>query len=180
MNDLWVFAYGSLMWQPGFDYLDAQPALLRGYHRAFCVYSHIYRGTPERPGLVLGLDRGGSCRGTAYRVHRSQAGEVLDYLNEREMRTSVYHPRFLAMTVPGRRIRAHTFVVRRGHRQYAGPLPIARLVALVLQGEGTKGRCRDYLERTVCHLRERACLEPRLERLHGHVLAAERLRSAAG
>ena len=67
-KDLWVFAYGSLTWDPGFPFEEARPALLRGYHRAFCLYSTHYRGTPERPGLVLGLDRGGACRGIAYRI----------------------------------------------------------------------------------------------------------------
>ena len=178
MNDFWVFAYGSLMWRPGFAFLEARPALLRGYHRAFCVYSHIYRGTPARPGLVLGLDRGGSCRGMAYRVHRAQGARVLDYLHDREMKTSVYHPRTLSVAVPGGRIRAHAFVVNRTHPHYAGTLPLARVAELVLQGEGSMGRCRDYLARTVHHLREIGCIDARLERLLGRIEAAERLEPA--
>ena len=78
-KDIWVFGYGSLMWDPGFDFLERWPALLRGYHRAFCIYSHHYRGTPARPGLVLGLDRGGSCRGMAYRVAAENRQAVLDW-----------------------------------------------------------------------------------------------------
>ena len=81
----WVFAYGSLMWRPGFPHADSRPAVLHGYHRALCVYSTRYRGTPERPGLVLGLDRGGSCRGRVRRVSGEDAGHVRAYLTEREM-----------------------------------------------------------------------------------------------
>src|SRR3546814_813588 len=92
-RDVWVFGYGSLMWNPGFAFLERQPALLRGYHRAFCIYSEHYRGTRERPGLVLGLDRGGSCRGIAFRVAQAAARAVLGYLWDREMVPSVYAPR---------------------------------------------------------------------------------------
>ena len=85
-KDLWVFAYGSLIWDPGFPFEEARPALLRGYHRAFCLYSTRYRGTPERPGLVLGLDRGGACRGVAFRVPGRHAAEVLRYLDDQAAR----------------------------------------------------------------------------------------------
>src|SRR5262245_52232481 len=94
-EDFWVFAYGSLMWNRGFRYLESRPALVRGYHRAFCVYSVHYRGTPARPGLVLGLDRGGSCRGRAYKVAAVDGKSVTDYLHEREMITSIYEPLWL-------------------------------------------------------------------------------------
>jgi cation transport protein ChaC len=179
VSDFWVFAYGSLMWRPGFDFVEARPALLRGYHRALCVYSEIYRGTPERPGLVLGLDRGGACRGTAYRVHATQGAQVRAYQHEREMKTTVYHPRTVAVAADGRRVHAHAYVVNRSHPLYAGRLPVETLVALVLQGEGTMGRCRDYLARTVHHLREQGVFDPGLERLLGHVEAAQRLEAAA-
>ena len=92
-SDLWLFGYGSLMWNPGFPHRVAEPALLHGWHRSFCIYSHRYRGTPERPGLVLGLDRGGSCRGMAFRVGAAHAAEALHYLWEREMVGGVYHMR---------------------------------------------------------------------------------------
>ena len=91
-GDLWIFGYGSLMWRPGFDYVERLPVRLHGYHRAFCVWSHRYRGTPERPGLVLGLDRGGSCLGIAYRIAPEKQDTVLAYLHEREMITGVYIP----------------------------------------------------------------------------------------
>ena len=96
-EDFWVFGYGSLMWHPGFPHVEVRLAVLHGYHRRFCVYSHRYRGTPERPGLVLGLDRGGSCRGLAFRVPAAESAEVIDYLYEREMITGVYIPRWFSL-----------------------------------------------------------------------------------
>ncbi len=172
-GDIWVFGYGSLMWQPGFDHLDAEPALLRGYHRAFCVYSRIYRGTAERPGLVLGLDYGGSCRGVAFRVHAERAGEVLDTLHEREMPTDSYRPRLLPVRTAHAAVRATAYVVNRHSRDYVGKLGLARTVALVRQGEGTMGRCRDYLERTVHHLERMGHRDLEIHRLLEHVRAAE-------
>src|SRR5512145_1517750 len=90
MSDLWVFGYGSLMWQPGFAFVENVPGRLWGWRRSLCIYSTIYRGTPEEPGLVLGLEPGGSCRGIAFRVAAAQADETLAYLRDREMRTNVY------------------------------------------------------------------------------------------
>ena len=151
----WIFAYGSLMWDPGFPYLKREPALLRGYHRALCIYSHQYRGTPERPGLVLGLDRGGSCRGIAYRVAAAEAASVFAYLAEREMTTYVYEDRLLPVELAhGRRVRAHAYVADHRHPQYAGKLPLARVAELVCQGRGERGPCADYLANTVRHLDE--------------------------
>ena len=89
-GDLWVFGYGSLLWNPGFGFAEARAARLVGHHRALCITSHRYRGTVERPGLVLGLDRGGSCLGLAYRVDAADAAAVRDYLREREMVTGAY------------------------------------------------------------------------------------------
>ena len=84
-DEIWVFAYGSLMWRPDFEYVESEPALLRGYHRAFCIYSHIYRGSPENPGLVLGLDNGGSCVGRAFRLNTDAAHDILAAIHAREM-----------------------------------------------------------------------------------------------
>jgi cation transport protein ChaC len=108
-EDLWVFGYGSLIWRPGFDHLERQPARLIGAHRALCVFSHVHRGTPERPGLVLGLDFGGACRGVAYRVVAKQRAETIAYLRAREQATSVYRETMRSVTLltkPERRVSA--------------------------------------------------------------------------
>lgn len=151
-SDIWVFGYGSLMWNPGFEHVESRPALLYGWHRAFCVYSHRYRGTPERPGLVLGLDRGGSCRGMAYRVARGQALDALDYLWDREMVNGVYTPRMLNPVTDEGRVSCHTFTVDRSHYQYAGGLDETEMVRLIRQGVGLGGQNQDYLANTVRHL----------------------------
>src|SRR5690606_30856953 len=144
-EEFWVFAYGSLMWRPGFRCLESRPALLRGYHRAFCIYSVRYRGTPERPGLVLGLDRGGACRGRALRVAAEDAEAVAAYLHEREMVTGVYEPRWLPVEVEGGRIRAATYVADRRHAQYTGKLDPELTAEMILAGVGAAGSNRDYL-----------------------------------
>lgn len=150
----WLFAYGSLMWRPGFPWIDRQPALLRGYHRAFCVWSHRYRGTPERPGLVLGLDRGGACRGRAYLIAPEDAEAVARYVHEREMVTGVYRPKWLPVETPLGRITAAAYLADRTHLQYAGKLSPAETVRVILAGEGEAGSNLDYLANTVRHLDE--------------------------
>lgn len=164
-EDFWVFGYGSLMWNPGFPHLEVREARLRGFHRHFCVYSHVYRGTPECPGLVLGLDRGGSCRGLAFRVPAAEGREVMDYLHAREMITAVYRPCWLPVETALGRVRAATFVVDRTHVQYAGRLTPERTVDLVLQGSGSTGDCLDYLEKTVRHLDALGLPDPALKRV---------------
>src|SRR5246127_5467600 len=124
-SDLWVFGYGSLIWRPGFDYLERVPARLIGAHRALCVFSHVHRGTPEQPGLVLGLDFGGACRGIAYRVAAKEREATLTYLREREQTTAVYRELVRGIWLEGtpeRRIEALCYAVDRGHAQYAGRL----------------------------------------------------------
>lgn len=172
--DFWVFAYGSLMWRPDFDYLEARTALLRGWHRAMCIYSTIYRGCPDRPGLVLGLDRGGSCRGRAFRIAATDVDAVKALLHEREMVTNVYEPRMLWVSLEdGRRVLSYSFIARRDHVQYAGRLPTPEAARLIRQGRGTSGGCRDYLANTVRHLAELSLADPMLERLLALVDRAE-------
>ncbi len=161
-RDVWIFAYGSLMWHPGFRYEEARPALLRGYHRSFCLYSHQYRGTPEKPGLVLGLDAGGSCRGIAYRVTARHAARVMAYLWRREMPARTYAFREVKVELAGRTVRACAFIVRRDHPQYAPDLTVQRTVELVCQGHGRRGPCMAYLENTVRHLDELGIPDRRL------------------
>ena len=152
-NDLWVFGYGSLMWRPGFDYEEKQVAVVRGYHRALCVYSHVHRGTPERPGLVLGLDRGGSCKGIAFRVAASKAVDTIAYLRAREQVTMVYREIVLkAVTVDGRVVNAVSYAVDRTHEQYAGMLDLPDLERFVGQGVGVSGANPDYVRNTYEHM----------------------------
>ncbi|MGO9673094.1 MAG: gamma-glutamylcyclotransferase [Methylocella sp.] len=152
-EDMWVFGYGSLMWRPGFEFAERQGAEVRGYHRALCVYSHVHRGTSERPGLVLGLDRGGSCKGVAFRVEAAKAGAALAYLRAREQVTSVYREVFLrARLADGGCVRAVSYVADRTHVQYAGRLDRAELVRLVSQGVGQSGDNPDYVRNTQAHL----------------------------
>jgi len=150
--EIWVFAYGSLMWNPGFPHLEVRRGRLYGYHRRFCIYSHVYRGTPECPGLVLGLDRGGSCEGLAFRVPAGEAGEVMDYLYERELVTEVYIPRWLRVATPDGDVRAASFVVDRAHHQYTGELELDATAELIRQGVGISGPGIDYLRNTVHHM----------------------------
>ncbi|MFM2041850.1 MAG: putative cation transport protein ChaC [Pseudomonadota bacterium] len=152
--DLWVFAYGSLMWNPGFPFTARVRGLLRGWHRGFCVYSWRHRGTPEVPGAVLGLDRGGACRGVAYRIAAGEAEAVLDYLWDREMLNRVYHPRRVRVVTADGPVEAVAFTVDRTHRQYCGRLPPDDLARLIRQGVGQSGRAVDYLHGLIAHLAE--------------------------
>jgi len=140
-----VFGYGSLMWNPGFPYLQRRPATLHGYHRAFCVFSHHYRGTPERPGLVLGLDAGGQCRGVAFRVAAAEWDAVLQYLDERELIGYAYRPARVKIVFDGgMEVLAHTYVADPGHPQFAGRLHSADSARLIDAAEGKAGSNRDY------------------------------------
>ncbi len=151
----WVFGYGSLMWRPGFDYLQKRPAKLLGAHRALCVYSHVHRGTPEQPGLVLGLDRGGACRGIAFRIASDSREAVARYLRAREQVTSVYRETVRPVVLLGgaeERSKALCYLVDRSHPQYAGKLSNERLLELVRQGHGRSGANPDYVLATVKEL----------------------------
>jgi glutathione-specific gamma-glutamylcyclotransferase len=172
-EDLWVFGYGSLMWRPGFDFLERAPARLVGLHRALCVYSFVHRGTPERPGLVLGLDRGGMCRGIAFRVAAAARAETLAYLRAREQVTTVYLETMRRVELEEkarRQVRVLCFMVDRSHVQYAGRLTLTECVHHVRQGHGRSGPNRDYVLETVQALE---ALGYRETDLH---LIAERLR----
>ncbi len=152
-KDLWVFGYGSLMWDPRFDHVEAVPGRLHGYHRALCLLSVRNRGTPETPGLVVALDRGGSCRGIAFRVAAPAVAATRAYLWQREMYTNAYRP----LTVPlrlddGRRVVALTFAASPGHPQHVRPATPEHAAALVVQGRGAYGTSLDYLRNVIRHL----------------------------
>lgn len=152
-QDVWVFGYGSLMWRPDFAFVEEATARVGGYHRALCHYSVEYRGTPERPGLVLGLDRGGSCVGRAFRVAAIDAEAALRGLHRREMLRNSYDPHWLnAKLADGRTVTALAYVVRRDHALYTGKLSLEKTVDLVLAGHGQRGACLDYVRNTVAHL----------------------------
>ena len=165
MSDFWVFGYGSLMWRPGFGYREAMPAMLRGAHRSLCIYSWVHRGTRERPGLVLGLDRGGSCRGIAYRVAEADREAVMAYLRERELVTDVYREmwRPIALAETGKSAEAVTYVADRRHEQYAGGLPRQSLLELVRASVGQSGSNADYIVNTVRHMQRIGIRDATLE-----------------
>jgi len=173
-EDLWVFGYGSLIWRPGFAYVERVPARLIGAHRALCVYSFVHRGTPEKPGLVLGLDQGGTCRGIAYRVAAKDRAATLVYLREREQVTTVYLERVrpvVLVTHSETRIRAVCYLVDRSHPQYAGKLNLTDQLHLVRTAHGKSGQNLDYVLSTVEALEAMGCRDRQLhllaERLHG-------------
>jgi glutathione-specific gamma-glutamylcyclotransferase len=152
-RNVWIFAYGSLMWEPNFPYRKMRCARLYGYHRALCIFSIHYRGTPECPGLVLGLDRGGSCRGLAFLIEAKDRNEVLSYLNQREQISGVYEPKFLPVLLDdGSTVQAHCFIAKRDHEQYAGKLALNETARLVSCGHGKKGSSLDYLKSTIAHM----------------------------
>jgi cation transport protein ChaC len=155
MNEFWVFGYGSLMWNPGFEFEEQQPAHLFGFRRALCVRSWVHRGTEQKPGLVLGLDRGGSCRGVAFRVAHTNREAVVDYLRERELVTHVYKERTLPATLrDGRRVTTLAYICDRAHHQFAGSLSVDEAASTVSSAIGKSGHNMDYVRNTLSHLRE--------------------------
>jgi glutathione-specific gamma-glutamylcyclotransferase len=167
----WIFAYGSLMWRPGFEFRRALPAKLSGFHRRLSVYSYHYRGTPEKPGLVLGLDRGGSCAGLVYEVSDEIWSQTLAYVREREMITGIYREIVKQVYAEGlaEPVIAVTYAVDRKHSQYAHPMSVEDTMALVNQGSGLSGSCAEYVGNTISHLRSMAINDPGLERLAKHL-----------
>jgi cation transport protein ChaC len=154
-SEFWVFGYASLMWKPGFEFEERRRGILRGFHRSLCVYSNRHRGTAERPGLVMGLDRGGSCRGMAFRVAREKVEATHAYLTEREQINRVYFEVYPKVRLEdGRAIRALAYVVDRSHVQYAGRLAHAEILRLIEQGHGQSGACRDYVLNTLRSMAE--------------------------
>jgi cation transport protein ChaC len=154
-----VFAYGSLIWDPEFRNVAAEPAMLRGYHRSFCLYSYDYRGTPGRPGLVLGLDRGGSCRGMVLHL----TPEVLERIWQREMSgRPVYEARLLPVRIAGASRSALAFTVLRASPDYTGRLSLDEAARMILNAAGRRGTCRDYFDNTLRHLEQLGLADRRL------------------
>ena len=156
MADLWVFGYGSLIWQPGFGFAEKRRATLEGYRRAFCMTSIHYRGTPEAPGLVLALDRAerGSCDGVAYRVAAGEAEGVLAYLRARELVSYAYDEARLPVRLDGgaEEVEAVTYVTNRTHPQYRGGLSLDEQAEVIARAVGPRGPNAEYLLNTVAGL----------------------------
>jgi len=153
MTNPWVFGYGSLIWNPGFGFLRSEKALLRGAHRALSIYSYRHRGTPDLPGLVFGLSRGGSCLGVAFEVEESNWQAVFDYLQAREQDRGVYREAWRNIVLSdGRTVRALAYLVNEAHPQYAGRLELAEQVRLIARSTGESGRNTEYVRNTARHL----------------------------
>ena len=167
-NNIWIFAYGSLMWNPAFEYERRCKAELHGLNRALCVTSIHHRGTPQRPGLVLGLDTGGKCTGIAYEVHGEKADKTIKYLRAREQVTRVYREITRPITLlddERREVRSLIYAIDRDHAQYAGRLPFERQVQMVMGGVGKSGNNIDYVVSTAEHLAEIGIVDREMERL---------------
>ncbi|HYM73172.1 MAG TPA: gamma-glutamylcyclotransferase [Stellaceae bacterium] len=168
---VWIFAYGSLMWNPEMRFAERLPARVHGYHRRFCLYSPEYRGTREKPGLVLGLDRGGSCHGIAYRLASASLAEEIDRLWVREMTGEVYRMTRLAMATARGPVTGYAFTVRRDSPDYAGRLSPEAAARVIASSRGDRGTGRDYLANTVRHLEELGIGDGPLHRIEALVRA---------
>ena len=164
----WVFGYGSLMWNPGFAYEERRQAVLPGFHRRFCIRSTIYRGTPEQPGLVLGIDAGGECHGMAFRVDAAHREQVLAYLYERELPSQVYSPTWVRIAIDGEFTEALTFVVKRDHSKFIC-LPEDEMATIIASCAGANGSNFEYLQNTVHALHELGVPDADLDALHARV-----------
>jgi glutathione-specific gamma-glutamylcyclotransferase len=171
--DVWLFAYGSLVWNPVLDFDERTVATVHGYHRSFCLWSRINRGTPEKPGLVLGLDRGGRCNGVAYRIPQALADEELRLLWRREMLLGSYAPRWVLLTHGKHSLRALAFVVNRDRSGYAGRLHAENIVERLIHARGALGSGLDYLRQTIDGLAAVGIRDPHLMRVEA--LARQRL-----
>lgn len=167
-GSVWVFGYGSLMWKPGFVPADIERARVQGYQRRFCIYSVHHRGSPDRPGLVLGLDRGGACEGLALRIPAASIAETLGYLRSREQINGVYRETRVWIDLvdqPGRRLMGIAFTAERAHPSYAGLLPLMRQAQLIRAATGRSGANLDYLFATLDQLQKLGIRDRELVRL---------------
>ena len=168
----WLFAYGSLMWDPGFTVAERAIGTLDGFHRSFCMWSIVYRGTPEYPGLVLGLDEasGASCRGVALRVGDADWPQVIAAVRARELSTYAYREAVVPVHLTdGRRVEAITYVMQHDHAQYAGGLGADEQARIIASAIGGRGPNRDYLYNTAAHLAELGLPDPEMEALAAEV-----------
>jgi glutathione-specific gamma-glutamylcyclotransferase len=179
-GDPWVFGYGSLIWNPLLEHVERQCAILRGYHRRFCLWSKTGRGTPERPGLVLGLDRGGCCRGVAYRIDAKKVRDEFTLLWRREMLSDSYVPRWVTIRAGEREVCALTFIINRVHPNYARKIDMEELVDALATASGRLGSSRDYLCQTVEGLEASGITDSLLTELRARVSAVAALEFPVG
>jgi len=171
---LWVFAYGSLMWNPAFEHVASRTATVHGYHRRFCLRVAVARGTPRNPGLLLGLEPGGSCRGVAYRIAPQHAEQELDIVLAREMVAEGYRPLWVRARSGSKAVWAVSFAIDRSAPTYAGRLTPAQTARRIARAQGALGHCADYLEETVAHLEARGIHDRGLEAIRRRVRALRR------
>lgn len=172
-GDFWLFAYGSLMWNPEINYIDSAPARLFGYHRRLCLWSVAYRGTVEQPGLVMGLDKGGSCLGRAFLISENDADDAIALLNEREMVTGAYKSILAPVILKGRgKVPAVSLIARRNHLQYVPRVPVDEVANIVRSAKGRRGCNREYVLNTASHLEQMG--------IHDQMLAGIRSRLLGG
>lgn len=164
-QDIWIYGYGSLIWRPEFDFAERRYALLHGYHRALCLWSRVNRGTPENPGLVFGLDVGGSCRGVVFRIDHSRAPDIMDALWQREMPSGAYIPRWLNCRTENGPVTALVFTMDRNADGYVPTLPQEHLLHIVRNAHGKYGPCIDYVLDTADALRQHDIDDKRLSAL---------------
>ena len=175
-QDVWVFGYGSLMWNPAFHHIERRVGTVHGFHRQFCLWTHLGRGSPERPGLTLGLERGGSCHGIALRIAAEAVEEETTILWRREMLSGAYVPRWVRVHAEAGTVPAITFTINRSHPRYTGRIAEELIVEAIALATGPVGACADYLFNTVAHLEEVGVTDHRMRRLRDRV--AERCRQA--
>jgi cation transport protein ChaC len=173
-QDVWIYGYGSLVWRPEFEFVEQRAATLHGYHRALCLWSRINRGTPEKPGLVFGLDAGGSCRGKVYRIPGASVLDTLEALWKREMPSGAYIPRWLNCKTENGPVSALVFVMDRGTDAYVRDLSTPELIDIVLNAHGSYGPCVEYVLETEQALRSSGIMDQRLGKLAAQLRAAMR------
>ena len=170
-SGVWLFGYGSLIWNPAFHFSDRLTGTVYGFHRRFCLWTHLGRGCPERPGLVLGLERGGSCRGAVFHIAPEVVEEELAIVWRREMISGAYVPRWVDVHTALGTVPAITFVINQAHERYASALSDERVAEIIATAQGWLGPCADYLINTVDHLADLGIHDRPLERLRARVLA---------
>ncbi len=178
-SDTWVFGYGSLMWNPAIHVAETRPAIIHGYHRWFSLTMMMGRGSPECPGLMLVLDRGGSCRGRVHRIAAATVDSELRILWMREMLGGAYRPRWVAARTPAGPVRAIAFVANPAHPRYCGKLPLDTVVERIARAAGTLGTNRYYLFKLTEHLDTLGIADGKLHDLARRVRDKESGRGAA-